>query len=79
MKIDIKPIQAELAELAGNAVVRVRLDKSIDVASSIRQYEISKKGKSEIGFDIKLNPNRFHSAKKLQEHINFLREDVGYG
>jgi len=65
MKIDINPIRSELQDLTGNCRVKVKLDKRMDVASSIRQHDK--------GFDIRLNPKRFHSQNKLDEHINMCR------
>ena len=68
MKINTQKIQAELQELAGNASVKIKLDKHIDVASSIRE--------SDKGYVIKLNPNKFRVPKKLEEHLQLFRDSV---
>ena len=69
MKIDTKPIQSELQELAGSIPVKVKLDKHMDVATSIRET-----GK---GFLVRFNPARFRSPKKLEAHLTMCRDAVG--
>ena len=68
MQIDHHALQSELQEIAGKIPVEVRLDKHIVIASSITE--------TDKGFRIRLNPNRFHSPKKLEAHIQKCREVV---
>lgn len=68
MQINLQTIQAELQELAGKNSVKVKLDKHMDIANSIRE--------TDMGFSIRLNPTRLRSPKKLEEHIQMCREAV---
>lgn len=68
MKIDLEPIKTELQDLAGNCKVKVKLDKRMSPASSIRQ--------TDNGFDVRLNPSRFRSQNKLDTHLQYCRDAV---
>ena len=68
MDIDTVMLQAELQEFTGKEHVKVKLDKHLAVASSIRQ--------DDKGYLIRLNPNKFRSPKKLEAHLNMCREAV---
>ena len=69
MKIDIKPIQAELQEIAGNCQLKVKLDNRMDAACS--------SGESDKGYCISFNPKRIRTKNQLDNHINWLRGDIG--
>ena len=68
MNLDAQAIRAELQELAGNENVRVKLDKTLHVACSIRQTDHS--------YDITLNPDRVSSSQQLEQHLNMCRQAV---
>jgi len=69
MKIDINPIQTELNELAGNRKVKIKLDKRMDISTSVSE--------TDQGFYIRLNPTRINTPKQLENHLNMCREAVG--
>ena len=70
MKIDIRPIQSELEELIGEAKVKVKvkLDKHLHVACSVRQTDRA--------YLVRLNPTRIRSPQKLDNHLNFCRQAI---
>ena len=76
MKIDTKMIQAELEGLGSTEKVKVKLDRSSDVAVSINQADCKKDKTFIPGFFIRLNPSRIRSPSKLGEILNFCRETV---
>ena len=69
MKIDINPIQTELNDLSGNRKVKVKLDKRMDISTSVSE--------TDQGFYIRLNPTRIHTPNQLENHLNMCREAVG--
>ena len=73
MNIDIKVLKSELQELAGTATVKVKLDKTLKVGASIRQYETAK----DMGFIVKLNPTMIRSPHQLEGALTFCRDTVG--
>lgn len=68
MKLDTKHIKDELQELAGNEKVRVKLDKTLQVTSSIKQTDHS--------FDIRLNPSRIRTEQQLERHLGYCRQAI---
>lgn len=68
-QINTKALQAELQVLANPTRVKVKLDRHIDIACSIRE--------TDNGFHIRLNPKRIRTPGKLEEHLDFCREAVG--
>jgi len=75
MKIDTKMIQAELQELAGTGKVKVKLDRSMDVAVSTAEADCNKDSFIP-GYFIRVNPSRIRSPNKLEDILNFCREAV---
>lgn len=68
-QIDTKAFEAELEALASPVKVKVKLDKRMDIATSIKE--------TDKGFHIRLNPNKLRSPERLKEHLAFCREAVG--
>ena len=73
-KDKLAQIEAELAELAPGEHVKVKLDKRMEVGSSIRMYDDGKHG----GYLVRLNPKRIRNENKLEAHIGFCRNTIAY-
>ena len=50
--------------------LKVKLDRHMERACSIREYEEG----GHYGFAIRLNPKRIRTENKLEQHLNFCRE-----
>jgi hypothetical protein len=66
MRLDIKALQGKLQDI--DPTVKVRLDRRQDVATSIKE--------TDSGSIITFNPARFRSPKKLEEHLNWCKEQI---
>lgn len=66
--ININLISTELQELAGRLKIKVKLNKHLPVASSVKV--------TDAGYFILINPSRFRTERKLNEHWNWWREKV---
>lgn len=71
MQIDARKIESELQELAGQTRIKVKLNNHLPVACSSRE--------TDKGYSITFNPKRYRSPRKLEEHIQGLREDMVWG
>lgn len=71
--IDVKAIQEHLQRRAINAKISVKLDKNMQTAVSIKEWEIGGK----IGFDIKLNPTKLRGPAQVRERLAWIEKEVG--
>lgn len=71
-RINTKALQECLQRLAGNVKVTVRLDKTMDIACSLKEYD---KG-NHSGFDVRLNPSRLRGAKQMEDKIAWLKQTI---
>lgn len=69
MDIDVQPIMSELQELNGQETVKVKLNRKLEVASSIRI--------TDNGYQIQLNPRKIRSEATLEKHLNICRKAIG--
>jgi len=69
IEINTEEIQSELQKLAGETKVKVKLNRHQEVATSIRETDKA--------IEFRLNPKRFRSPQKLEEHLDFCRLTAG--
>ena len=69
MKINPDPIKSELQELTENESVKVKLDRKLDTASSIRV--------SDGAYEVRLNPSKIRSEATLEKHLGYCRRAIG--
>lgn len=68
VEINTGKIQAELQELAGESKVKVKLNKSQDIALSCRETDNS--------YSFSFNPKKIRNQEKLDSLLNDCRNDV---
>ena len=69
--IDTAILQGQLEELTGPNTVKVKLNKHIDTASSVRC--------TDGGYVLQLNPYKIRSQAKLDKHLELARQIMGVG
>jgi len=73
MNIDLPKIQAELAELAIDAVVKVKTNRHQQSACSISVHDDKRQT---MHYDISFNPGKIRSETTLNKHLDWCKREV---
>ncbi len=69
--MDINAIQAELQEFAGQQKVKVKADRALERAVSLRE--------TDQGYTVAFNPGRIRSQRLWELHLEWVRKVISGG